>query len=352
DLAFFDEAIRMLRNGFDLVTGNRRSLDSLFDVPVAYLPLAYRRHRLGIRFNWISRLLLGFKTRDTQAGIKAMSRQLAHAAFSNQTCPGFFFDLELFLTASRSGFKTMDLPVLLYLNTEKSTVRVLRESLLAAFWLSRITIQAWSGFYGKRQNLRVLTGFLSRYGNSSFLNRVFLFLRWRLTPYLDIISEIPKEGRILDIGTGHGLLPIATSLLSPQCELLGIDHDPSRIAQAKQASLDLTQVRFTHGDLSQLPVDSFSAITLIDVMHYLSPDEQEALTQRAFKLLLPGGRFIVREVNQKPGAVSACNQIYEKLATALGFTRSANQSLFFRSESEWTSFFRSAGFDVSSRPCS
>src|SRR5581483_3278754 len=96
ELDFFDEAALRLKQGFSLVTGNRRVPSSQFEMPVSLLPLAYGRHRLGLSFNRMARLLLPIRSGDTQAGIKAMSRELASDAFARQRCPGFFFDLELF----------------------------------------------------------------------------------------------------------------------------------------------------------------------------------------------------------------------------------------------------------------
>jgi hypothetical protein len=129
------------------VTGNRRLLSSQFDVPVGLLPLAFKRHRLGLLFNRAVRLLLPIATTDTQAGIKAMSRAMARDAFSRLECPGFFFDVELFLAARGLGHRHVELPVILYLNTEKSTVRVLRESVLALYWILRMIFRSHRGDY-------------------------------------------------------------------------------------------------------------------------------------------------------------------------------------------------------------
>lgn len=149
DLEFFSRALKLLRQGqVHLVTGNRRLLDSVFDIPVALLPLAYGRHRLGLAFNRVTRLLMPtIRTTDTQAGLKAFSRRLAEASFPRQACPGFFFDLELLLTAKGHGLAAEELPVSLLLNSEKSTVRLLRELLLSAVWLTRIALRNARGAY-------------------------------------------------------------------------------------------------------------------------------------------------------------------------------------------------------------
>lgn len=149
DLDFIRQAQIHLEEGCDLVTGNRRLDLSFFDLPLELLPLAYQRHRLGLLFNWVVRLLFPIQTTDTQAGIKGMTRRLALDAFSQQICPGFFFDLELFLTALNSSFKIKELPVTLFLNTEKSTVRLIRDAVLAIFWLLRLAIRNRMGAYGK-----------------------------------------------------------------------------------------------------------------------------------------------------------------------------------------------------------
>jgi hypothetical protein len=148
ELEFFTRATRELSSGIDFVTGNRRLGSSEFSLPVELLPVAYNRHRLGLAFNAVVRLLFGVRTTDTQAGIKAMSRRFAEAAFSDQVCPGFFFDLEFFLTAQGRGFQHRELPVVLRLESEKSTVRIVRESLQAAYWLSRIFALKLRAHYG------------------------------------------------------------------------------------------------------------------------------------------------------------------------------------------------------------
>jgi Glycosyltransferases involved in cell wall biogenesis len=149
DLEFFTRAAAELHQGADFVTANRRMLISEFDVPVRLLPIAYRRHRLGLLFNRVARMLFPIETTDTQAGIKCMSGRMAEAAFDRQSCPGFLFDLEFFLTARRHGFRVTELPVTLYLNSEKSTVRLARDLVLSIFWLLRIRLQDRRGLYGE-----------------------------------------------------------------------------------------------------------------------------------------------------------------------------------------------------------
>lgn len=147
DLSFFNTAAQLLADGVDFVSGNRRLPQSHFNIPVTLLHLAYRRHCIGLIFNRIVRLLFPIKTSDTQAGIKAMSNRMAEAAFSRQTCPGFFFDLEFFLCCVGFHFRSAEIPVTFFLRSEKSTIQLWREGVQAGVWLAKIFWRYKRGWY-------------------------------------------------------------------------------------------------------------------------------------------------------------------------------------------------------------
>jgi dolichyl-phosphate beta-glucosyltransferase len=352
DLDFFDRALEKLRSGFDLVTGNRRLPTSHFHIPVSLLKIAHGRHRLGLGFNRMVRWLFPIHTTDTQAGIKAFSRRLAQEAFTRQTCPGFLFDLELLLTAYSQGYGQTDLPVTLHLNSEKSTVRILREFVLVAYWLTRIWIQNSRGHYGKTP--RAQHQILRRYQKADFPTRVFLQARWRLTPYLEMASRLPLRGPILDLGCGHGLLALTAALESSSREVLAVDHDDARILLAHTAAQGVSNIRVQKGSLLEPPRLSkpYAAVTAIDVMHYFSPTLQESILKNLYDLLNTGGTLLVREVNPNGGWISKWNRIYEKIATGIGFTQAEPQGLHFRTQEGWETLLSSIGFKVRSERCS
>lgn len=365
DLDFFIDAVNSLKSGYDFVTGNRRLSTSTFEIPVRLLPLAYGRHRLGLGYNHLVRTLLPIRTTDTQAGIKALSRRLVQKVIDRQACPGFLFDLEIFLTASGEGYHHTEFPVTLHLNTEKSTVRVLRECILVAFWLTRITWRNIMKSYGNAKNLnRTILGKFkkalaettstkSSFG-TRFGTRAFLTARWYLTPYSRMISQLPRNGLILDLGCGHGLFSIAAALSSPTRTLIGIDHDTHRVHLASHAARNLPNVQIRQGSMTQFPAEKqpYSGIAMIDVMHYFSPDIQLDLARKAHQLLDKGGVLLVREVNPEGGLPSLWNRLYERIATGIGFTQAEKKGLHFRTQAGWEALMKEAGFKVKSEKCS
>jgi glycosyltransferase involved in cell wall biosynthesis len=355
DLSFFQRASVLFGQGYELITGNRRRLESRFDIPISILPFAYKRHFLGLLFNRTVRLFLPIQTTDTQAGIKVLSRRLAGQFVHKQRCPGFFFDLEIFLLCETLGYSHAEIPVSLDLHSEKSTVRVFRESILAFYWLFRIWQGQLNGYYGIRKRKPLV---LNRYYSVDSLSlgtKFFLLLRWLLTPYSSMAKELPPQGRILDYGCGHGLFGLTLAQSSSSREVLGIDHDTARIKAASEAGKGLANLKFQTGSLFE-PLTAISqsvkGISLIDVMHYFEPEAQRSNIARAYESLDSKGVLIFREVDPNAGVISRLNQFYEKVATSIGFTRSNEKSLYFRSKEDWLQLLKEAGFKCRARRCS
>lgn len=146
-LDFLKTALHVSNDSYDFITSNRRLPESLLEIPVAVVPWVYFRHRMGMFFNRFVRLLFGLKTTDTQAGSKVVSKKLKELAVLKMKCPGFFFDIELFLIAKANRLKTMEAPVAVYVRDEASTVRVLKLLFPTLYWLLKIRVHDFLGVY-------------------------------------------------------------------------------------------------------------------------------------------------------------------------------------------------------------
>jgi SAM-dependent methyltransferase len=188
--------------------------------------------------------------------------------------------------------------------------------------------------------------------------RGFLRLRSILTPYERMASALPPRGRILDLGSGHGLFSFALSLGSPQREIIGIDHDLDRVRLAQAAAFRLptgSKPVFEVGDLGEklrsFASGSFTGVAMIDILHYFDPPIQHFLVSEAARILAPGGVLAVREIDSDAGMRATANRLYERLATGIGFTKSAAPRLTFRGAHGWRSLLESAGFTVRYERC-
>ena len=212
---------------------------------------------------------------------------------------------------------------------------------------------------GISYNLKRTMNLASRYNaipGISLGTKLFLHLRWWLTPYERMAAYVPKSGKVLDVGCGHGLLAMEMALSEPNRSVLATDHDVARIDLAKQAGKGIANLKFEVSTGSPVSDGNFDAIMMIDFLHYFSPEQQDAMIAKAFANLEKGGWLLAREVNQQGGLISKLNQFYEKMATLTGFTQSntiqAKENLSFKSQTGWEAKFVEHGFKVRSEPCS
>jgi uncharacterized protein len=199
---------------------------------------------------------------------------------------------------------------------------------------------------------------MSLFADAPLSTRCFLRVRSVLTPYARMASVFPVRGRVLDLGSGHGLLAFALSLGSKEREIIGIDHDPDRVRLAEAAARELplgSRPGFEVGDLRErlwsFVSGSLTGVAMIDILHYFDPASQQFLVGQAMRVLAPGGILAVREIDSDDGIRAAANRFYERLATGIGFTRSAGPKLSFRGAGGWVSLLETAGFKVRSERC-
>ena len=115
-----------------------------------------------------------------------------------------------------------------------------------------------------------------------------------------------SAGRVLDVGTGPGVIPIKIARRSSDLEVVGIDLSEAMLDLArnslKDESSDLT-VSFEIGNASHLEYDdtSFDAVISNSVLHHLE-DPVPALNEMA-RVVKPGGAVLIRDIRRPPGTV-------------------------------------------------
>ncbi len=101
---------------------------------------------------------------------------------------------------------------------------------------------------------------------------------------------------ILDVGCGIGLLAQYLRAAGTRASYTGVDNDSRKIDSAARAARinTLQHSRFLVHDLRRSVPDHQGNVVILDVLHYLAPDIQNALLEQAAVCLSPGAQLIIR----------------------------------------------------------
>jgi SAM-dependent methyltransferase len=161
-----------------------------------------------------------------------------------------------------------------------------------------------------------------------------------------ILSRMPFEAPILDIGTGEGLF---VNILFREKIDLGIDPNAKELERARQLGGYDTLVK-CFGDKIDRPNDSFRTIFSNSVLEHI--EQLEPVLSEAHRLLAPGGRFYMTVPSDLFEHYSVINQML--LLLGLKGLASRYRAFFNRfwvhyhgySVSKWVKLAEKAGFSV------
>jgi uncharacterized protein (DUF2062 family)/SAM-dependent methyltransferase len=153
-------------------------------------------------------------------------------------------------------------------------------------------------------------------------------------------------GDVTDIGSGRGQLGILLLESGGAERVTGFDWDRGKVKDATRAAVGLAAA-FEVGDLRSSPVASCDTALLIDVLHYLSDEEQDALLARASRAAKR--RVLIRDLDPDRGWRSAMTRVQEGVTTGLGYNRGAR--VHVRPVACMVRALEAEGFAVTVEPC-
>ncbi len=107
------------------------------------------------------------------------------------------------------------------------------------------------------------------------------------------IAALLKTGKILDLGTGPGYLPLEIAGISPSITVVGLELSPKLIEMAKQNALQAgvaDRVHFKVGSAARLPFEdkAFDMVISTGMLHMVR--DPVTIFQEIYRVLKPGGR--------------------------------------------------------------
>jgi 2-polyprenyl-6-hydroxyphenyl methylase/3-demethylubiquinone-9 3-methyltransferase len=184
---------------------------------------------------------------------------------------------------------------------------------------------------------------LKFYGGAPLMTRVFLKGRLLLSNLDMVERQVPPAGTIIDLGCGHGLFSNLMAVRSPQRKVIGIDLSPEKIRHAQASAAGRKNIEFIRGDILNMDLPDCDAITIVDVLYLIPPEEQLKVLMACRRKLATGGLLIWKAQERRPRWKFAWTYFQELIATSAGLTIGRHK-LSFLSREDATAFLREAGF--------
>lgn len=117
------------------------------------------------------------------------------------------------------------------------------------------------------------------------------FLRKLILPIDNIDKSIPKNGKILDLGCGQGLIAFFLSKQKSRY-VIGIDENYKRLPGFSKKNLT-----FKKADITKLELKKINGVVLSDVLHHLPIKSQQKLLKKIYKSLNKKGILVIKEID-------------------------------------------------------
>ena len=181
---------------------------------------------------------------------------------------------------------------------------------------------------------------LAAYVDPAPVRGVYRRLRLARGGYDAIEALVPRDGQVVDLGCGEGLLAHVLARRSPARRVLAVDHDRARVERLRRSAAGRS-IEAVVGSMVDVALPSCDAVLFVDVLHYFDRAQQEALIARAAAGLRPGGLLLLREPDAGLRLRMLWNRLHERLFTMLRFTRARIGA--YRTAAAWRGLLAHAG---------
>jgi len=164
---------------------------------------------------------------------------------------------------------------------------------------------------------------------------IFIIARTFLIPLKFFHEILPKQGKLVEIGSGHGIICQYLLRRSPKRIILGYDIDTKRTDLAIKATRHLNNINFKSREFEEIKDERLSAIIIIGVFCLLNNKSVNKIFDLVSKSLKPGDTLLIHDILKKKNKdwIQKLHLIREKYLSRIGFTKS--EGLFLRNREWW-----------------
>jgi SAM-dependent methyltransferase len=129
-------------------------------------------------------------------------------------------------------------------------------------------------------------------------------------PVARALASLGALGDVSDVGCGAGHMSLLLLETGQAARVRGFDPDDARIALARAAANGLA-ADYERGDARTHAIAPCDTVLLVDVLHYVAPDAQDAIVARA--AAAARRRVVVRDIDPRRGMWTVLTKAAERL---------------------------------------
>ncbi|HGJ63967.1 TPA: class I SAM-dependent methyltransferase [bacterium] len=188
------------------------------------------------------------------------------------------------------------------------------------------------------------------YQSANFADRLIILARliFSASPIIDILEQyLPKDGLIVDLGCGYGVISHLLSFSYPQRKIIGFDVSQTRIESAKKSISN--NIQFQLADIRDAQIPACDAVIIIDILYLLPYQDQEKVLIKCFEKLNQNGILIIKDTDKSAIWKFRYTYIEEKIKIKLSLygKEVKKSSLYYQTSEDFIILLKRIGFDVS-----
>lgn len=174
--------------------------------------------------------------------------------------------------------------------------------------------------------------FFILYKRQGLIKSIICILRLLILPFWKINNILPKNGSIIDIGCGAGIMSNYLALSSSERKILGVDLSKSRILSAKKSIGKRKNIEFKLGDATKMMIEKYDNYLLVDVLHHIPFPDQQKLLSLLSKKLKKNSLLVIKEVDRSNRLPFLFGHFWEKILYP-------REQINVRTKKEWIKIF-------------
>jgi 2-polyprenyl-6-hydroxyphenyl methylase/3-demethylubiquinone-9 3-methyltransferase len=178
------------------------------------------------------------------------------------------------------------------------------------------------------------------FSGASPSDRFHVLGRFLSCPFLRVVRRLPPTARLLDLGSGHGILAQLVAATPQATFVLAVEPDVRKLWAGRPTSRLVRIGAFSDAVAAS---GSFDAVTICDVLCRVPVAGWDPILATAHQALKPGGKLLLKEIDPANRLKGLWNRAQEKfLADGLGMT--LGEAFSYETKEQMTARLEALGF--------